>query len=183
MAFAAEYWGDDLTAAQRLSWDTYAAAIAMTNRLGETIHLSGFNHFVSSITAILAVGGTIVAAGPTTLTLPTSDPTFSVALSAANGITVTFDDTADWAAIDDGFMSIELGQPQNPSRTFFGGPWRADAPLVGDTAVPLTSPDGPTATSTWTLIETQIVYARARIIEPDGRVSNHFGHQGVVVGA
>jgi len=183
LSFLAEEWGDTLTAAQRLAWNTYAAAIAMTNRLGETIHLTGFNHFVRSNCAKLECGYAVVATGPTTLLLPNSDPSFSVALSAANGVTVTFDDTLDWCDEDNASLIIQLGEPQNASRNFFAGPYRFDADIEGDSAAAPTSPDGPTASSTWTLIQGQLVWARARILREDGRLSNFFGAAPVTVGA
>lgn len=182
IAFLAEEWSDTLTAAQRLAWGAYAAAVAWTNKLGETINLTGFNMFCRSNACMLCCGGAVVAAGPTVLSLPNTDPTFSVALSAANGITVTFDDTLDWCDEDAGYMSIELGTPQLASRNFFNGPWRFDAAIEGDSVAPPASPDGPTATSTWTLIADQLVWARARIIREDGRVTNHFGSAAVTVG-
>lgn len=183
IAFLSEEWSDVLTAPQRLAWETYAAAIGWTNRLGEVVHLTGFNHFVRAGAMHLAAGSSYVAAGPTVLSLPNQDPTFSVALSAASGITVTFDDTLDWIDEDGGFMLIDLGQPQLVSRNFFASPYRFDAALEGDSVTPITSPDGPTATSTWTLIEGQKVWARAAILREDGRATTKFGAHPVTVGA
>jgi len=183
ISFLSEEWSDTLTAAQRLAWGAYAAAVAWTNKLGESINLTGFNMFCRSNAAMLSAGGAVVAAGPTTLSLPNTDPMFSVALSAANGITVTFDDSLDWCDEDDGFMTIDLGTPQLASRNFFGGPWRFAQAIAGDSASPPSSPDGPTATTTWTLIAGQLVWARARIIRSDGRITNTFGSAAVTVGA
>lgn len=183
IGFLAEEWSDTLTAAQRLAWETYAAAIGWTNRLGEVVHLTGFNHFVRSNAMILACGGSVVAAGPSVLSLPNQDPTVSVALSAASGITITFDDTLEWIDEDGGYMAVDLGQPQLASRTFFAGPYRFDAALEGDSVTPITSPDGPTATSTWTLIEGQLVWARVAIIRADGRATKKFGAAAVTVAA
>lgn len=182
IGFLAEEWSDVLTAAQRQAWETYAASIGWTNRLGEVVHLTGFNHFVRSNAMVLACGGTYIAAGPTIISLPNQDPTFSVALSAAGGITVTFDDTLDWCAEDGGYLAIDLGQPQLVSRNFFAGPYRFDAAVDG-AVVPVTSPDGPTATSTWTLLEGQKIWARAAIIRADGRATTKFGAHPVIVAA
>lgn len=183
IAFLAEEWSDVLTAAQRQAWETYAAAVGWTNRLGEVVHLTGFNHFVRSNSMVLACGGTYVAAGPTIISLPNQDPTFSVALSEANGITVTFDDTLDWCDEDGAYLAIDLGQPQIATRNFFAGPYRFDAAIDGDSVAAPTSPDGPTATSTWTLLEGQLVWSRAAIIRADGRSTTKFGAQAVTVGA
>ena len=183
MSFLTEEWGDTLTAAQRLAWETYAAAIAMSNRLGQTIHPTGFNHFFRANSIALQVGAPVVADGPTTLLLPNADPDFSVALSAASGITITFGDTLDWVDENEGYLVISLGQPQNPTRTFFKSPYRFAVSLQGDDTTPPTTPDGPNAESTWTLIETQLVWVKARILREDGRVSTFFGSGPVTVGA
>lgn len=179
----AEEWSATLTAAERLAWAAYAASISWLNKLGETVKLTGFNHFVRSNACVLAAGSAIVATGPTTLSLPNQDPTMVATLSAANGITITYDDTLDWPGEDDAFMLIEIGMPQLHSRTFFNGPWRFDSAIEGNTAVPITSPEGPNASSTWTLIEGQVCWVRFRILRADGRVTSHFGSAPVTVGA
>lgn len=183
IAFLAEEWGDTLTAAERGAWDTYAAAISWLNRLGETVKLTGFNHFIRANSAKLQIGSAVIAAGPTTLLLPNADPIASFALSVATGLTITFDDTLDWADEDDGAMIIEIGQPQNPTRNFFGGPWRFDQFIAGSVATPPTTPDGPNAVTSWTLIETQLAWVRARILRDDGRLSNFFGSGPVTIAA
>lgn len=183
LAFLAEEWGDTLTALQRGAWNTYAAAIAWTNKLGESVKLTGFNHFIRSNCAKLQCSLAVVADGPTTLLLPNADPLFSVALSAANGLTITFDDALDWLDEDLGAMIIEVGQPQNPTREFFGSPWRFDQFIAGSVATPPTTPDGPNAATSWTLIATQIAWVRARILREDARLTNFFGAAPVTIGA
>lgn len=183
LSYLAEYWANDLTEPQRQAWHNYADSVTMANRLGESIHISGSNMYIRSNTAILQAGFPQVDDGPTELTLPESDPTFAVELSAASGITITFDDTFAWIDEDEGGLTIQLGQPQNASRTFFGGPWRYDSTLEGDSVTPLTSPDGPNASATWTLIEGHRVWFRAKILRADGRASNYFGQDSALVGA
>lgn len=183
IAYLAEEWKDTLTAAQRQSWETYADNVSWLNRLGETVHLSGFNHFVRSNAAILIVGGTQVAGAPTTMSLPPTDPTISVALSEASGITVTFDDTFEWCDEDAGYLEVHIGNPQQITRNFFGGPWRFHDSIDGNSVTPPTSPDGPTAVTCWTLIEGHKVWTKFRIIREDGRVSTEFQAAPVAVAA
>jgi len=183
MSYLTEEWSDVLTAAQRTAWNSYASNVTMQNRLGEDIHLSGFNHFVRSGLATEQCGSSYVAAGPTAMTLPAADSTFTVALSAASGVTVTFDDTFDWADEDGGHLSLHLGNPQGAGITFFNGPWRWHAAIDGDSVTPPTSPDGPTAVTCWTLIQNQLVWAKARIIRDDGRISQPFYAGPITVGA
>lgn len=127
VSFLAEYWHNDLTAVQRGLWDVYAAAVAMTNRLGETIHLTGFNHFMRTNCARLNYGGAVIAAAPSILSLPEKDPDLicSEETIATQVFTFTFD-AAGWAANGDSKMAMLLfqGQPQLASRNYFNGPWR-----------------------------------------------------------
>lgn len=183
MQFLTEEWGDLLTPAQRAAWENYAAAISWLNRLGETVKLTGFNHFIRSNFARLAVGEALIAEGPIVLTLPHGDPLMVVTIGAAAGITVAFDDTLDWVDEDSGFFMIDLGQPQNATRNFFGGPYRFDSFIQGDSTTPPTTPDGPTATTTWSFLEGQIIWARAKILREDGRVSNHFVQGPITIAA
>lgn len=178
-----EEWADTLTPAQRTAWGSYAAAVAWNNKLGESIKLSGFNHFIRGNAVALQCGEAMVADGPTVLALPSGDPLFAVAISEATGITVTFDDTLEWCDEDNAHMSIEIGTPQNPTRNFFGGPWRFDASIEGNSITPPTSPDGPTAVSAWTLTEGQRVWVRASILRADARLSNKFTAASVLVTA
>lgn len=179
----AEAWRESpMTQAIRDAWETYADAIAMNNRLGETIHLSGFNHFIRSNAAALAAGLSIVTAAPTTLALPLGDPTLAATGSEATQLlSITFDDTEEWCDLDGAAMSVEMHLPQNASRNFFGGPWRFSAAILGSSTTPPTSPE--TIAPGFVLVEDQKTTVRARIILDDQRVSNQFGAAPFEVGA
>ncbi len=172
-------WSSTLSVAQRAQWDTYARAIDWQNRLGETVKLTGFNHYIRSNAAIDAASGVLVDAGPAILSLPDGDPEFAVSFSAATQlISIVFDDSMAWAGEDDSHMLVSMGTPQNITREFFGGPWRIAGVLNGDQAIPLTSPQDLPAP--FAMQETQLVYAKARIIRADGRVSQFFRNSAIV---
>lgn len=165
-----ERWRETLTDSQRAAWATYAAAVAMTNRLGEVIHLSGFNHYIRSNALLSQDGQTIVDAGPTELAIPAMDPTFAVTGSEATQlISIAFDDTFEWLDEDGGFMWVSQGVPQNITRNFFAGPYRFMDSIDGDSVTPPTTPD--TMTAPFALVEGQKVWCRARIQRADGRLS------------
>ncbi|HUW44890.1 MAG TPA: hypothetical protein VMW50_03750, partial [Dehalococcoidia bacterium] len=127
MSYLAEFWHSELDATQRGLWDTYAAAVAMTNRLGETIHLTGFNHFIRSNGVVMTYGGATIEDAPTTLSLPEKDTELLCSEEDIAGQTFTFTcDNSGWAPNGDLKARILLyqGQPQLASRIFFGGPWR-----------------------------------------------------------
>jgi len=179
----AEQWREDpMTDVIRGVWDTYAAAVAMQNRLGQEVRLTGFNHFIRSNCARIAAGLELVTAGPTNLGLPSADPTFEVAASEASGeLSVTFDNTKPWGDEDEAALSVEMHIPQSASRNFFGGPWRNAGAILGVTGTPPTSPavlDAP-----FSLVEGQKTRCRARIIRADGRASTFFSAAPFVVGA
>lgn len=179
----AEQWRESpMTDAMRTAWATYANSVDWKNKLGEIVALTGFNMFIRSNAALITAGGTLVTAGPTALGLPPADPTFAVAGSEASAkLSVTFDNTMDWAGETGGFLSVEMGCPQNPTRNFFGGPYRFADAILGDDTTPPTSPaeiDPP-----FTLTEGQKVWCRARIIRADARCSTQFGADPFAVGA
>lgn len=168
-----EHWYSTLTGAQRTTWDTYAAAIVMKNRLGENIHLTGFNHYIRSNVAKLDMQIARVDDGPVALTLPEKDPTMSIAASAATQqVTVTFDDTAAWCTEATGFMSLLCGRPQNITRNFFAGPYQGLRGIIGVDPGGVASPQD--VSGIFTLSQGQRLWQRARISMLDGRLSEPF---------
>ena len=86
---------------QREAWNTYATSTPMQNRLGQTIYLSGFNHYCRSNVARLLAGLNRVDDAPSSAGLPDLPSGTAVQLSAlVAAIQVSFDDSADWASED-----------------------------------------------------------------------------------
>lgn len=170
LSFLVESWHSGLTAAQRIAWNTYAAAVAVKNRLGETVYLTGFNHYVRSNVELKRQALTVVEDGPTELALPEKDPTFAVAGDAASqNISATFDNALGWANEASGHLLVYQGQPQLATRNFFGGPWRYAGKVDGNATTPPTSPA--TIAAPFTLVTGQKVWCYARIVRADGRLS------------
>lgn len=184
MAFLAEQWRESpMTSVIREAWATYAASFNWDNKLGEAVNLTGFNAFCMCNAAMLSVGGTLVTAAPTTLGLPAQDPAFAVTISAATQkLSVTFDDGFDWVDEDNAWLSVQMGQPQSPSRNFFGGPWRLAGGIEGDSITPPTTPDA-TLDCPFTAIEAQVCWCQARIIRDDARTSSPFRAARIVIAA
>ena len=166
-------WSQTLTGVQRTAWNLYAANVVMTNRLGESINLSGYNHYIRSNAFLQAYSKTIVDAGPTIFEIPASDPLFTVTASeGAQQITVNFDDTMDWDNEDNGYLIYYQGSPQNAQRNFFGGPWKLLSYTAGVTGVPVASPVVEAAVTA--IAEDQRQWVYARILRADGRLSAPF---------
>jgi len=173
IAFLTERWYSTVTEAQRSAWATYAAGVSMNNKLGESIHLSGFNHYIRSNSILKQLGLAPIDAGPTVLEIPEQDPTFAITASEATQlISVAGDDTMEWLDEDLAYLVTFMGVPQNITRNFFDGPWRVMDSIAGDSVTPPTLPD--TQTAPFTLTEGQKIWTYARIIRADGRVSTPF---------
>lgn len=173
MAALTTRWSQVLTALQRTAWNLYASNVAMTNRLGETINLTGFNHYLRSNIFRQTYSKTIIDDGPVIFELPAQDPLFTIAGGeAAQQITVSFDDTMDWDNEDNGFLVYYQGTPQNAQRNFFDGPWRLLSFTAGVTGVPVASPV--VEAVVFAIAEGQRQWAYARIYRADGRVSQPF---------
>lgn len=182
--FLAEQWREaPMTDAKRLAWEAYANSVNWQNKLGETIKLTGYQHFMRGNASLIRAGADIVTDGPTDLGLPPGDPTMVVsALSAAaQTFTITFDDGFDWCSEDGAYLLVDAGSPQNPTRNFFGGPWRFNNSVIGSNGVPIVSPILAKTISAWTAIEGQKIWFRFSIIRADGRVSTKFGDAPVTV--
>jgi len=166
-------WSQTLTAAQRTAWNLYASSVAMKNKLGETVYLSGFNHYIRSNSFRNVGGYATVDNGPVIFELPAADPTYAVAFSeATQQVTITYDNTRAWALEDGAYFVHFQGSPQNAQRNFFDGPWRSTGNIAGD---PLGPPATPVAGAVaFAVAELQRVWCYARIARADGRLSEKF---------
>ncbi len=166
-------WHVSLTQAQRDAWDVYANAIVMTNKLGASIKLTGFNHYVRSRSFLRQNGTPGVDDGPVNLTLPTQDELFAAVVDEANQqLSVTFDDTLAWVDQDNGIMGIYMSEPQPVGTKYIRGPWRLAGTIEGDST---TAPTTPAVIAVpFPVAVGQRVGFRARICEEDGRLSGLF---------
>lgn len=166
-------WVNFLTQVQRDAWDLYGENVDWLNKVGQTVHLTGYSHFQRSNGAINAALGSTVVPGPTNFSLPGADITFAATISEATQlISVTFDNTLAWANEDGGHLLIHMALPRVGSRLFIGGPTRVAGSVDGDAITPPTSPQ--TIAVPYVVAQTQKTEVLARIILADGRVSQLF---------
>lgn len=173
IAYLVERWAETLTAAQRAAWNLYASSVTMKNKLGESIKLSGFNHYIRSNAIITMKGGSPTDDGPTVFELPAHDPTLSIAASEGTQLlNFSFDTGMAWATEAGAYLQCFQGTPQNAQRNFFGGPWRWIMGLPGVDPAGAASPAAITAI--FAISEGQRQWVYCRIQRADGRLSETF---------
>jgi len=181
LASLPDRWAQTLDAAQRTAWNLYGSNVVMTNKLGEAMQLSGFNHYIRSNAILKRLALTLVDDGPVIFEIPDADPTFAITASeATQNIIATFDNTLAWSIEDNGLLCMFQGQPQNAQRNFFAGPWRLWTAVQGIAPGGAVSPKE--APATFATAEGQHLWAYARILRADGRLSAPF-RDDVLVGA
>lgn len=168
-----QYWSNDLSNVQRTSWKIYADTITTQNKLGQSVHLTGFHHFIAFNSLRLQFDDAIVSDGPTTLTRLGPDTDFSCTPDElTQKITVHFDHLLPWASLDDGRLYVTMSQPKAAGVANLNKSFRLAGVINGKDGDPPTSPvsiDVPFPVS-----EDQRILCKARISEGDGRLSSFF---------
>lgn len=178
VAHLCEIWSETLNPTQRTGWNNYAASIPMKNKLGETIYLTGFNHFIRSNAARYQYHPVaIVLNRPAGVILPGKDPTLAIDVDAApQRITITFDNTMPWCSEFTGLLKFYQGLPQNGTRNFFAGPWHYLRSFHG-TPAPLSPAN---IDPYYPVAEGQKCWVRCRISMADGGLSEPWQVSAVV---
>lgn len=173
IAFLAQYWAVTLTAVQRTAWELYGSSVAMTDSLGATIFLTGYNHFIRSNVIRKMFGEPIIAPGPVIFEIPAQDPTYAVTCSeAAQTMSFAFDTLQDWSSEAGAMMVHFQGKPQNPQRSAFSGPWRVVGLTAGVFPGGAASPE--VVAVQYAIAESQHIWGYSRILRADGRMSQRF---------
>ena len=166
-------WSEVLTQAQRDAWNLFANSILSINKVGDPVNLTGQNHFVRSNTVLLQAGLPQVNDGPTTLSLPSVDPSMVVTASeAAQELSIAFDEDLEWLDEDNAGLAILMASPKGVGSSYLGGAMRYSGVILGDAVTPLTSPQ--VLAVPFVVTENQKTQVQARIIRADGRVSAPF---------
>lgn len=173
MQYLSNYWSAVLSSENRLLWSTYAAAIAMKNRLGETVYLTGFNHFIRANIIWYMNEATVKATGPSELTLPATAGSFTItATSAGQSISFGFNETEAWALEAGSRLWLFEGIARGATRLFFNGPWRYSHAVAG---VAETGAESPSIhASHFGFAAGQLITGYGRVQRADGRISEPF---------
>lgn len=169
-AYLSRYWSKTLTAAQRADWRAYADGSTWTNRLGETITITGNAAFLRLNALLLLIGEAVRAPAPT-------------AMGHAGGITIAFDAETDTTNIefeepggawdkdlDDDWVIFFQPLPVEAGRARGTRGYRYIGEVEGDSGTAPTFPLDVTAA--YTMVAGQNVTIKAVHIDPDFRVSS-----------
>lgn len=169
-----------LSDAERALWKMYADNTPVTDRFGFQITLTGAAMYQKVNAARLSAGLVTLSAAPTTYGLPGADPSFEVAVTAADTeAAITFDNTQEWATKVGGRLLLYAGRPQNPNITYYGGPFKQITGISGAVAAPASPAE---VTLPYAIAAGQIMWMQYRILTAEGRLSNPFRVGPVVAG-
>jgi len=165
-------WGAVLTQNQRDGWDLYASLVDWQNKFGDTVHLTGLNHFIRSNVPRLQIGLARRDDMPEEPYLAAAEQALGCSASeATQNATTAYDQTAAWATEAGGFQVFYAGIPQGGSIKFFNGPWRLLDAQFGQDA-PNGEPSGSHIVPwPWPIVEGHRLWLRSRIGRADGRLS------------
>ena len=163
------FWTTQLTQNQRDGWDVYAAAVDWLNKLGQSINLTGLNHFVRCNTQRVVSGIARIDQAPAIQDI--GDAEDQLAATASEGtqdLTIDGNAAGPWIADAGSWQFYSMGLPQNASIKFFGGPYRffTAVPSAGPPPFPIV------IAAPWPFQEGQRLWIRSRIQRTDGRLSD-----------
>ncbi len=161
-------WQTVLTQLQRDAWNVYAANVSWTNRLGDSVNLTGLNHYLRCNSLRVQNGIARIDAAPTIFTLATAELALAVTASeATQDLTVDGDALAAWVGEADAWQFYSMGLVANGGIAFFGGPYRQlrAVPGAGPPPFPQTIP------AVFPFAEGQRIWVRSRVSRGDGRLS------------
>lgn len=161
------FWTTGLTPAQRSAWEVYGTNTPTTDRLGQTIHLTGQNWFIGCNTARMQMGLDQINEAPVIFDRGTYSPPSFIPDVGAQEVNVYFNETDAWVSTDGAAMGIYVARPINGNRTFFKGPYLFAGVIEGNSATPPTSPV--TIPVPFPIAPDQALGCRATVTQVDGR--------------
>lgn len=181
MGFRAAQWNTVASAAQRAGWSAYATTVITQNRLGQDIHLSGYDHYCRCMVlrSIYALGGNPTP--PRIPGLPEVDASMSAIVSTTSGTSISFNHALPWRSETAAFLLVWASMPRSRGRTYIGGPYRHLVSIAGSSTSPPSSPRTG-LTYPWTIVAVQKVELYGRISRADKRLSAPFHIQTSVIG-
>ena len=155
-----------LTPAERTSWDFLAATMAGLNKLGDSIRLTGQNHFIQVNSLRLAAAAALITLAPAP-PAHTATPVLTITADAVLGIKITAA-APDLGAAD--YIFIRVAGPGSLTQLRWYGPWPRFSFQVGPLA------PGLVVVPPADVLLGQRWFLQARIIDEIGRISVYDSH-------
>lgn len=166
-------WNDNLTPSERAAWDLYAVNVPLPDTLGQPRNVGGLGMYVRTNVPRLQVGLTRIDAAPIIFNLGDfTTPTFDTLVAAVDTYNVNFTVGDAWVSEDNAAMLLFSSRPKNATINFFNGPYRADAPILGNSGAPPASPVVTLASFPFGVGNR--VFFKAAVSRADGRLSSPF---------
>lgn len=156
-------WINTLSQSLRNTWELYAANVTLVNALGDSIYVSGLNHYIRSNAPRHQIGLAVIDQAPSVFDLGTHGGV-TVTIDATTGIDVAFNAADDWNIADGGLL-IQIGMPVNPTVNYYNGPWRQSVGIIAVDTSPATIPN------VFPVIAGNRQFLRIRASQADGRLS------------
>lgn len=175
-----------LDAAGKESWDTYGANTPWVNRFGETVYLSGMQHFVRVYTFSRMItdelGDVPDTLGPCGSAggLPDNITGAVATIGVAAGLSLAYDDTAAWCSVVGAVAVVRMSRPRSNGQVYGDGPYRYCGVIVGAAVPPVSPLVVDTADLPWAIIKDERVDFRIRIGYPGHTLSNELKISAVV---
>lgn len=161
-------WQITLTQAQRDAWDVYGQNVTWLNKVGQSINLTGLNHYIRSNTLSLANGIAAIDAAPTIFNLAQAEDALAVTASeATQDLTIDGNAAAGWIGEAGAWQFYSMGLPQNAGIKFFASPYRQISAVPGAGPPPFPA----VIAAAFPFAEGQRIWVRSRILRADGRLS------------
>jgi len=175
------YWNSALTQADRDEWDVYAANVARTNRLGDTVFLNGQQTFLGYMVPRVQADDTdiaIIDKAPANFDRGEfTTPSFDSFTAASGTFDLAFDNADEWANESGSALLVYVGRPQNETVNFFKGPYQLAGIVKGDDTTAPTSPA--TITSPFAFADGQKLFVSVAVTRVDGRLSSRRTFSGI----
>lgn len=169
----ASLWLNVLTGVQREAWDLYALNVLLPDRLGEARNVGGLAMYIRSNVPRLQAALPRVDDAPTIFNLGDYfPPSIGDPSEATQLIVVAFAALDEWVNEDDAAMLIYTARAQNQSINYFKGPYRLAGTILGDLALPPTSPADIPAAFPFEIDHK--VFVRINVTRVDGRLGSEF---------
>lgn len=163
-------WVNTLTDFLRASWDFYAQNVPLPDRLGEPRNVGGLAMYIRSNVPRLQVALPRVDTGPAIMNLGDfTAPVFAAPIESGQTTSVGFTETDAWVAEDDAAMLFFASRPQSAAINFFKGPYRTFPGILGNLALPPTSPV--VTPLPFGFVAGQKIFFRANVTRADGRLA------------